>query len=218
MNFNSGIGYASNTTLNKNDPAYKWVDEGQIISYKNGGEGVNCIDPNIFIDKDRKEYLVYGSYKAGLRLTELDASTGKLKKDPPDITVITTSLGEGEFIIKDAAYYYLFVSRGRCCAGMNSNYQIVMGRSKNVQGPYLDKEGESFVDNRYSLFLAGDSTEPGRGHNGFFTEHDTTFIVYHAYSRIANGASLLNIKPMFMDDSGWPTMENTGRLFRREQN
>jgi arabinan endo-1,5-alpha-L-arabinosidase len=217
MNFNSSIGYATNSTLDKNDPAYKWVDEGQVISYKNGGDGVNVIDPNIFIDKDRKKYLIYGSYKAGLRLVELDAATGKLKNDPPKITTVTTSLGEGEFIIKDREYYYLFVSRGRCCAGINSTYQMVMGRSKNVLGPYLNKEGESFVDNKYSLFLAGDSTEPGRGHNGFFTEHDTTFIVYHAYTRSQNGASLLNIKQLYTDEKGWPTIAITGKLFKREE-
>jgi len=217
MDFNSSIGYATNTTLNKNDPAYKWIDEGQVISFKNGGEGVNVIDPNIFIDTDGKKYLVYGSYKAGLRLVELDSKTGKLKKDPPDITTITTSLGEGEFIIKGGDYYYLFVSRGRCCAGMNSTYQVVMGRARNVHGPYLNKDGESFVDNKYSLLLAGDSTEPGRGHNGFFTEHDTTFIVYHAYTKSQNGASVLNIKPMYIDKAGWPTMEVTGRLFKREE-
>jgi len=217
MNFNSSIGYATNTTLDKNDPAYKWVDEGQVISFKNGGEGVNVIDPNIFIDKDGKKYLLYGSYKAGLRLVELDAVTGKLKKDPPELITITTSLGEGSFIIKSRDYYYIFASRGRCCAGINSTYQIVMGRSKNVKGPYLTKEGESWVDNKYSLLLAGDSTEPGRGHNGFFTEHDTTFIVYHAYSSSQNGASLLNIKPMYIDKDGWPTMEKTNTLFKREE-
>ena len=100
---------------------------------------------------------------------------------------------------------------------MNSTYQIVMGRSKDVHGPYLNKEGESFVDNKYSLLLAGDSTEPGRGHNGFFTEHDTTFIVYHAYTRSVNGASLLNIKPLYIDAAGWPTMDVTGTLFKREE-
>jgi arabinan endo-1,5-alpha-L-arabinosidase len=216
MNFNSSIGLATNTTLDPKDPAYKWVDEGQIISFKNGGEGVNVIDPNIFIDKDGKKYLIYGSYKAGLRLVELDYKTGKLKKDPPDITTITTSMGEGSFIIKGPKYYYVFASRGRCCAGDSSTYQIVMGRSKNVKGPYVNKEGESWVDNKYSLFLAGDSTEPGRGHNGFFTEHDTTFIVYHAYTHSAKGASLLNIKPMYIDEDGWPAMDTTKKLFRRE--
>jgi arabinan endo-1,5-alpha-L-arabinosidase len=216
MNFNSSIGYATNVTLDRNDPRYQWEDHGQVISYKNGGEGVNVIDPNVFVDKDGKVWLIYGSYKAGLRMVELDRKTGKLKKDPPDIFTITTSLGEGSFLIKGPEYYYIFASRGRCCAGMQSTYQIIMGRSKSVTGPYLNKEGKSWVDNNYSLFLAGDSTAPGKGHNGFFTEHDTTFIVYHAYTRAANGASLLNIKPLYMDKDGWPTIENTGILFKRE--
>jgi arabinan endo-1,5-alpha-L-arabinosidase len=177
---------------------------------------VNVIDPNIYIDKDGKKYLIYGSYKAGLRLVELDSKTGKLKKDPPDITTLTTSSGEGVYIIKGPKYYYMFASRGRCCAGMESTYQIVMGRSENIKGPYLNKEGESWVNNKYSLLLAGDSTEPGRGHNGFFTAKDTTFIVYHAYTKVANGASLLNIKPLYMDSNGWPTMEATRTLFKRE--
>jgi arabinan endo-1,5-alpha-L-arabinosidase len=90
-----------------------------------------------------------------------------------------------------------------------------MGRSKNIKGPYLNKQGEGWTNDKYSLFLAGDSTEPGRGHNGFFTEKDTTYIVYHAYTRVANGASLLNIKPLFVDEQGWPTLDSKNKLFRR---
>lgn len=60
MNFNSSIGYATNTTLDRNDPKYKWIDEGQVISFRNGGERVNVIDPNIFIDKDKKYGLSTG--------------------------------------------------------------------------------------------------------------------------------------------------------------
>ena len=217
MNFNSSIGYITNTTLNKKDSGYKWVDEGQVISFRNGGEGVNCIDPNIFWDTDGKEWLLYGSYKAGLRIVELNSKTGKTFTDKPEVITLTTSLGEGVFLIKDKDYYYIFASRGRCCAGNNSTYQIVMGRSKIIKGPYLNKEGESWVDNKCSLFLAGDTTEPGRGHNAFFTEHDTTFNVYHAYTRSQNGASLLNIKPVYIDKDGWPTMEPAGKLFKREE-
>lgn len=217
MDFNSSIGYTTNVTLNPKDSNYKWIDEGQVIRFKNGGEGVNCIDPNIFIDTDGKKYLLYGSYKAGLRLVELDYKSGKLKIDKPELTTITTALGEGAFLIKDAYYYYIFASRGRCCAGNNSTYQIVIGRSKNIKGSYLNKQGESWVDNKYSVFLAGDSAEPGRGHNVFFTEHDTTFIVYHAYTRSANGASLLNIKPMYLNEAGWPTINTTNTLFKKDE-
>jgi arabinan endo-1,5-alpha-L-arabinosidase len=217
MNFNSSIGYATNTTLDPKDPAYKWVDEGQVISYKNGGEGVNVIDPNIFIDKNGKKYLVYGSYKAGLRIAELNPKTGKLLKNNPNLTTLTTSLGEGVYIIKGPAYYYIFASRGKCCAGIESNYQIVMGRSKNLHGPYLTKEGKSWVDNNYTVLLAGDHEEPGRGHNGIFAEGDTTFMVYHAYTRSADGASLLNIRPLYMDEAGWPTLDPTKKLFKMDK-
>jgi arabinan endo-1,5-alpha-L-arabinosidase len=213
MNFNSSIGYATNVTLYPNDPEYKWVDEGMVINYKNGGDGVNCIDPNVFVDDDGRVWLFYGSYKAGLRLVELDPNTGRLMKNPPDITVITTSLGEGVFVIKANGWYYIFASRGICCKGLASTYHVVMGRSENVKGPYLNKKGESWVDNKYTLFLEGDSLEPGRGHNGFFTEHDTTFIVYHAYTRSADGTPLLNIRPMYIGDDGWPTLNKTDKIF-----
>ena len=213
MNFNSSIGYATNVTLNPADPRYKWEDHGMVINYKNGGEGVNCIDPNVFVDDDGRVWLFYGSYKAGLRLVELDPKTGKLMKDPPEVNVITNSLGEGVFVVKSRGYYYIFASRGKCCAGLESTYQVVVGRSVNLKGPYLNKEGESWIDNKYTVFLAGDYEEPGRGHNGFFTEKDTTFIVYHAYTRSANGASLLNIKPVFWGDDGWPTLDATKNVF-----
>lgn len=217
MNFNSSIGFATNTTLDSADAAYKWVDGGEVVNFRNGGEGVNVIDPNVFLDGDGKEWLIYGSYKAGLRLLQLDPATGKPFSDRPEITTITTSLGEGSYLIKTQEYYYVFASRGICCKGVKSTYQMVMGRSKDIKGPYLNKEGESWLDNKYSVFLAGDYDEPGRGHNGFFAEHDTVFILYHAYTRSANGASLLNIRPVYLDADGWPTPDATGKLFRMEK-
>jgi arabinan endo-1,5-alpha-L-arabinosidase len=213
MNFNSSVGYATNVTLNPASPDYKWVDEGMIISYKNGGEGVNVIDPNVFVDDDGRVWLFYGSYKAGLRVVELDAKTGKLKSPTPKITTITPSMGEGVFVIKSKGYYYIFASEGRCCAGNESTYHVVMGRSKTVDGEYLNKEGESWLKNKYTMFLEGNYEEPGRGHNGFFTEKDTTYMVYHAYTRSAEGKSLLNIKPMYIDKDGWPTLEPTSKIF-----
>jgi len=216
MNFNSSVGLVTNTTLDSTQPNYKWVDEGKIIGYKNGGEGVNVIDPNAFVDTDGRVWLFYGSYKAGLRLTELNATTGKLLNDPPQLTVITRALGEGVFVIKGPKYYYIFASRGRCCAGLRSTYQIVIGRSLTVDGPYLNKEGKSWVDNNYTVFLAGDSTAPGKGHNGFLTDGDTTFIVYHAYTRAAGGAALLNSKILYMDEEDWPTLDNSKAIFRRK--
>lgn len=215
MNFHSSIGLVTNTTLNPQDPHYHWVDRGQVISYKNGGAGVNVIDPNAFLDTDDSLWLVYGSFKAGIRLTPLNPQTGMLLTNPPRIITLSNGLGEGSFLIKDSRYYYLFVSTGRCCAGLKSTYQVVMGRATQIEGPYLNKKGESMLDNKASPFLQGDEAEPGRGGNSFFTEGDTTFIVYHAYTRSRNGASLLKIQPLFVDKDGWPTLTPTGKYFRR---
>jgi len=213
MNFNSSVGLATNVTMDKNDPRYKWVDEGKVVDFRNGGDSVNVIDPNFFADSDGKHYLVYGSYKGGLRLMELNPKTGHPFTEKPELTIITTHLGEGSYIIKGPEYYYIFASRGKCCAGIESTYQIVVGRSKSVKGPYLTKEGKKWTDNDYTVFLAGDYAEPGRGHNGFFAQGDTTYIVYHAYTRAFNGASLLNIKPMYMDKDGWPSLDPKDKLF-----
>ncbi len=218
MNFKSSIGYATNKTLNQKSPDYHWVDKGKVIDFRNGGQGVNCIDPNIFIDNDGKEWLFYGSFKSGLRMVEINPKTGKLFNQHPNLYTITTGLGEGVFVIKANGFYYIFASRGKCCAGLESTYEIVVGRSKKLKGPYLNKKGESWLDNHYTVFLAGDYDEPGRGHNGFFSERDTTFIVYHAYTRSANGASLLNIKPVYIGKDGWPTMEPTGKIFFAHSN
>lgn len=214
MNFDSSIGYATNTTLNPEEPGYEWVDEGQIISFRNGGEGVNVIDPNIFVEESGEPWLFYGSYQTGLRLVRLNRENGQLKSNPPKITKLTTGLGEGVFVVKGPEYYYIFASRGKCCAGSKSTYQIVVGRSKELQGPYLNKEGESWLENNYSVFLAGDEEEPGRGHNGFFSEGESTFIVYHAYTISADGNSLLNIQKLYMDDEEWPSLEPTEELFQ----
>jgi len=216
MNFNSSIGYATNTTLDINDPNYKWEDHGQVISYKNGGEGVNVIDPNVFVAKDGKVWLLYGSYQLGLRMVELDPKTGMLKSEKPELITLTSHLGEGVFLVKGPQYYYIFASRGRCCKGLESTYQIVMGRSKNIEGPYLNMEGKSWVDDHYSVFLAGDEQEPGRGHNGIFAEQDTTYMVYHAYSRSQNGQSLLNIKPLYLTEDQWPSITPTKTLFKMD--
>ena len=218
MDFKSSIGYATNKTLDQHSPDYKWIDRGRVIDFRNGGEGVNCIDPNVFVDKDGSVWLFYGSYQAGLRLVELDRKTGKLKNETPEVTVITNALGEGVFVIKAGNYYYIFASRGRCCAGIESTYQVVMGRSKNLKGPYLNKQDESWVDSKYSLFMEGNYEEPGRGHNGFFTEGGKTYIVYHAYTRSANGMPLLNIKPVYLDKEDWPTLELTKKILFAKSN
>lgn len=215
MNFHSSIGLAVNATLDPRDPRYHWEDRGMVISFKDGGDGVNVIDPNLFRDTDGKTWLVYGSFKAGIRLVRIDPGSGMPADKQPRLYKLTGGLGEGSCLLKGPGYYYLLVSTGRCCAGVQSTYHVVMGRARRIEGPYLNMAGESMLDNKASLLLEGDAEEPGRGGNSVFTEGDTTFIVYHAYSRARNGMSVLRIKPLYANQAGWPTLEATGTLFRR---
>ena len=46
---------------------------------------------------------------------------------------------EAPYIVYRHGYYYLFMSHNRCCQGANTRYQIRVGRSEHVTGPYVDK-------------------------------------------------------------------------------
>jgi arabinan endo-1,5-alpha-L-arabinosidase len=205
-NFNSSIGLATNGTLDPRNPKYAWVDRGKVIDFRNGGAGVNVIDPDLFVDEDGSFWLVYGSFKSGLRLVQLDPKTGKLLKNPPTPVVLTKALGEGSDIIKHGGYYYLMVSTGSCCAGLKSTYHVGMGRSRTLAGPYLTKDNTSMVDGAYTTFLAGDATHPGQGGQSFYEENGRFYIVYHAYTA-PSGDPVINVRPIFFDQADWPTLD-----------
>jgi Beta-xylosidase len=223
MGFNSAVGVATNTTLDQSSSNYKWVDKGIVmdsLQAADGGPMVNVIDPSTFLDDDGKWYLAFGSYQGGVRLAELNRATGNPINNPAHPIKITGSLGEASFIFHWKNYYYYTVSRGTCCAGMNSTYQIVYGRAASVKGPYTTKTGASFLNNNYTVLLTGDKAadgsvlHAGMGGQSFFWDHrgngaiDTLFMDYHAYTA-PSGTSYLNIKPMFADANGWLTVDPT---------
>ena len=201
-NFDSSIGLATSISLDG-----PWTDHGDVVDYKTGGSGVNVIDPDLFVDDDGTWWLIYGSYKSGLRLIQLDPATGKALGGTPKPTVITTSLGEGSDIIKHNGYYYVFASRGKCCAGLDSTYQVVMGRSKTVTGPYVGMNGEQWTSNKYTVFLTGDGNHPGVGGQSFFRDlNNQLYMVYMAYTA-PSGNAILNVRPMWFDAADWPTLD-----------
>lgn len=182
------------------------MDQGQVVGSPEGGAGVNVIDPNLFIDDDGRQWLVYGSFHKGIRVTEINPQTGLAKTSPPNPVTLTTSLGEGSSLIKANGYYYLFVSRGKCCAGSASTYEVVYGRATKVTGPYLSRSGEPMNGKYEKLLAAGADGNPGQGGQSFFKEQGQWYIDYHAYQRSGNG-SVLNVRPIYFDAEGWPTFD-----------
>ena len=62
--------------------------------------------------------------------------------------------------MKHGDYYYLFVSFDYCCKGLKSDYKVMVGRSKTVTGPYLDKDGKAMNKGGGSLVIQATRTMP----------------------------------------------------------
>jgi len=141
------------SSLVTNDPAYHWTDQGFVVRTQEG-DGYNAIDPAVFHDSDGSLWLTFGSYWTGIKLIQLDPRTGK--RSAPDSKVFSLAYNdsiEASYLCKHDDYYYLFVNWGSCCQGTNSSYNIRIGRSKTVTGPYLDKAGLDMLQAGGSEFL-----------------------------------------------------------------
>jgi DNA topoisomerase-1 len=87
--------------------------------------------------------MAWGSFH-GIYLTEL-TEDGLEVDDIHNLTRIAGTAYEGTYIHKRGDYYYLFASTGSCCEGLKSTYQTVVGRSKSLYGPYVNKAGERML-------------------------------------------------------------------------
>lgn len=222
----SAIGVTTNTTLHTNDPAYKWVDHGKVIQSIPGKTNWNAIDPNLITDKDGTPYLVFGSFWDGLKLVKLNKDRLSMAGDLNNIPTIATrrkaasenlpavdgnpvdaggNAIEAPFIFKHDQYFYLFASIDYCCKGPKSTYKMIIGRSKKLQGPYLDKEGIAMNKGGGSILLAGDKEWYGVGHNGVSTFDGVDYIIFHGYDAADRGISKLRIERLDWDD-GWPVI------------
>ncbi|HJY12818.1 MAG TPA: family 43 glycosylhydrolase, partial [Flavobacterium sp.] len=151
----SAIGVATNTTLDPKDKNYKWVDQGIVIQSQPNRDMWNAIDPNLIFDENNTPWLSFGSFWEGLKMVKLNPdlksiaqpqewhtiSKRKRTFELPDSDPGDGAL-EAPFIFKKNGYYYQFLSWDLCCRGEKSTYKVVVGRSKNVTGPYVDKDGK----------------------------------------------------------------------------
>ena len=110
----------------------------------------NCIDP-FFIQDDGRNYLFWGSFHDiyGVELTD----DGLAVKEGCTPQKIAGGLIEATMIHKRNGFYYLIGSAGTCCEGAKSTYRLVMARSRNLFGPYVDREGRSAVGDNFSPLL-----------------------------------------------------------------
>jgi arabinan endo-1,5-alpha-L-arabinosidase len=202
----SAIGLATNPTLDPGDPQYQWTDHGLVVQ---SGEydDFNTIDPAITQDAGGGLWLAFGSFWSGIKLIQLDPATGKrIAPDSPIYSLAHYNSIEAPYIYPHGNHYYLFVNWGLCCRGANSSYEIRVGRSDGITGPYLDQNGVDLLHGGGSLFLATNGRFIGPGHAGIISEGGTNWFSCHFYDGERNGMSALGMGQVQWDADGWPVL------------
>lgn len=215
----SAIGLATNVTLDPTSPNYKWEDQGEVVS-TNATSDVNAIDPAIFKDTNNDVWMSYGSFFGGIRITQLNATTGK----PLGSTAVAVANGnpEAAYLTKHGSFYYLFINRGACCSGVTSTYYIVAGRSASPTGPFVDQNGVDLNNNGGTPVLSRSGRYIGPGHSGIFEEGGVSYFSHHYYDRDDNGAPKLGLAKLTWTAAGWPSVSRdwvtAGRYEIKNQN
>ena len=219
----SAIGHAVNKTLDPTSPDFGWTDMGNVIVSHRNADHYNAIDPNLCIDKDGRTWLTFGSFWDGIQLVELSSDdlqtpvskpvTIARRRAPqsPQMAEYHEEEGveagdnaiEAPFIYHHGDWYYLFVSHDYCCRGENSTYKTVYGRSKDIQGPYVDKEGRR-MDEGGGVYLFGpDADNFGIGHCSVYDFDGVPTFFAHAYVKADNGAPHLFTRQLSISPDGW---------------
>ena len=215
----SGIALATNQTLDPHSSKYHWQDRGLVLK-STRADDFNAIDPNIVLDSKGQPWLSFGSFWSGIKMRRIDPATGKPSAADPKLYPLAARVMpaghkprrpglpaawqaiEAPFIVRHGGYYYLFVSFDMCCRGVNSTYRIMVGRARNVTGPYVDAAGKPMLEGGGTQLLAGNSRWRGPGGESILQGRKGDIIVFHAYDAVT-GRPALQISTLTWQN-GWP--------------
>ena len=191
-----------NKTLDPTSPDFKYT-EAQEVAASDGMEDNDAIDPSLLLDPDGRLWASYGTYFGTIRLIELDAKTGLRKKGNKEKDIAIDC--EATDLIYRDGWYYLLGTHGTCCDGVNSTYNIVVGRSRKVTGPYLDNVDRDMFHGGGRMVVAASDGKTGPGHFGRTVIDEGVEVMschYEAdFSR--SGRSVLAVMPLLWKN-GWP--------------
>ncbi|HEX6963432.1 MAG TPA: arabinan endo-1,5-alpha-L-arabinosidase [Lacipirellula sp.] len=212
----SAIALATGKTLNADAAGYGWTDEGIVIQTSEADD-FNAIDPAAVATPDGELWMTFGSYWSGVKLIELDPATGRrLSPESPMYSLAWKSEIEAPAIRFHDGYYYLFVNWGHCCRGVRSTYNIRVGRSREITGSYVDRDGVDMLEGGGTLVLETRGAAIGPGHAGFLERDGRLMLSYHYYDGERRGQPVLGVSELRWDDEGWPVVVDqpalTGRI------
>ena len=209
-----GDGDASYTAVATSDsPLGDFVNSKELLTKEDFGS--NCID-QFYYEEDNKKYMFVGSFN-GIYVTELTDDGLSVKRNENGTPTLKKQVCgkafEGTNIYKKNGYYYLFASINNCCDGERSRCKVVVGRSQDLLGPYLDKSGKDMINNAWELVLEGDGQKFfGPGHNSIIVQDDagTDWMIYHSYVKENGevGGRLGMLDRVLWTEDGWPYIKN----------
>lgn len=221
------IGLYTNTTLDVDSPNYRWEDRGEVLR-STWRSSFNAIDPGITEDADGNPWMVYGSFWDGLFMVPLEWPSGKLlgQADTVDDPLAASGIEpmqvadrdssvnpiEAGFIYQHDGYYYLFFSRDSCCKGTDSTYNIAVGRSTSVNGPFEDANGVSLLDDGGTPVLATTGSMVGPGGQSVARAGDKDILAFHYYDAEQGGMFQLGLRELAWTEDGWPVAQLDSEL------
>ena len=172
-------------------------DNGELLrSDKIGVE--HSIAP-FFFEENGKLYTFWGSYRGiyGIEL-EYDDTVPTFRTKGEKFQIAGAHF-EGPRVMKKGEYYYFISSNGFCCNWPDNWYNVRVARSKNLKGPYVDKNGKGIMSmtttqpHDGTVLMIGEAYQQfpkwrdfgGPGQNTkIITDNDgNDWIMYHAIER-----------------------------------
>jgi arabinan endo-1,5-alpha-L-arabinosidase len=199
----SGVHVMWTKTLDPKSPDFEFKDD-TVVASSDGVEDCDAIDPAFLLDPtDNRLWLTYGTYFGYIRIVELDPKTCmRMPKNQPLNIAIDC---EATAMMYRDGWYYLLGTHGTCCDGANSTYNIVVGRSKKVTGPFLDNIGMDMLKGGGKFLVGASGRFVGPGHFGLLDLGDGVqkFSCHYEADLDRSGRSVLDIRPLLWKD-GWP--------------
>ena len=219
----SAIGLLSTRSLSR----YLWNDEGCIVTSREQRDQWNAIDPCFVVDDDDQPWLFWGSFWDGIQFCRLDTTmhlaAGELPRTiarrhaPKDYSraeanptskYAGVNAIEAPFVFRHDGWYYLFVSWDYCCRGSKSSYRVAVGRSRQVDGPYLDRDGHDMLQGGGTIVIEGDKQQyEAAGHCAVYHVDGQDVFLCHGYSVERNGAPVLVQRTIHWTTDGWPELQ-----------
>ncbi|MBR5300733.1 MAG: family 43 glycosylhydrolase, partial [Bacteroidales bacterium] len=192
-----------NKTLDPNSPDFEYTEAIEVAASLND-EDCDAIDAGLFLDPTTgRLYCTYGTYFGFIRMVELDPKTGAKVEGTVDPNIAIDC--EATTMIYRNGWYYLLGTHGTCCDGVNSTYNIVVGRSRNVTGPFIDNMGRDMVAGGGKMVVDGEDRQFGAGHFGRYIEDEgVEKMSFHWEADLdRSGRSVLAIRPIVWVND-WP--------------